>query len=151
MPRPLRYALIGLGAVAFLAASAAIARMLGASAAEREAAIEVVKAQSRGDAEQVIALIAGCRARRRCREGAAANASRLRSPNELRVLRLDGPPALAPGPRTGTARVVWRAGDALPVVQCVALRRHGDVLRGFGVQVLALSDPIARQGGCPGT
>jgi hypothetical protein len=150
VPRALRYALIGLGVVGFLAISAGLARVLGAAAAERDAAIEIVKAESHGDRQQVIARIEGCRADPRCRNRVAVNVARLRSAGKVRVLRLDGPPRLAVSSRVGTARIVWRAGDALPVVQCVKLRRRGDVLEGFRVQVLALSDPIPRERGCPG-
>jgi hypothetical protein len=49
--------------------------------------------------------------------------------------------------RTGTARVAWRAGKSLPVVQCVRVRRDGP-LTGATVELLALSDPIALDGGC---
>jgi hypothetical protein len=120
--RPPRYALIGLGVLAFLVVSAGIARVLGAAAAERDAAIETIRAQSRA-----------------------------RHRGEVRVLRVDGPPRLGLSSQTGTARIVWRAGEALPVVQCVRLRRQGDVLRGFRVRVLALSRPIPREAGCPGS
>jgi len=34
------------------------------------------------------------------------------------------------------------------VVQCVRVRRTGSVLEGFGVRVLALSDPIGRETSC---
>lgn len=149
MPRPLRYALIGLGALGFLVISAGVARVLGAAAAERDAAIELVKAESHGDRRQVIARIEGCRADPRCRDRVTVNVARLHSRQKVRVLRLDGPPRLAVSSRAGTARIVWRAGAALPVVQCVKLRRSGDVLEGFRVQVLALSDPIPREAGCP--
>jgi hypothetical protein len=120
--RLLRYALIGLGVLAFLVVTAAIARVLGVAAAERDAAIETVKAQPRA-----------------------------RNRGEVRVLRVDGPPRLGLSSRTGTARIVWRAGEALPVVQCVRLRRRGDLLRGFRVEVLALSRSIPREAGCPGS
>jgi hypothetical protein len=49
--------------------------------------------------------------------------------------------------KVGTGRVAWRAGDGLPVVQCVRVRREGP-LTGGGVQLLALSDPIGLESGC---
>jgi hypothetical protein len=115
--RPLRLTLIALGVLAFLAVSAAVARLQGASGAERHAAIEIVKAH--------------------------APAGR------FSVLRFDGP-GFAFGGRAGTARVVWRVDERLPVVQCVALRRSGGLLRGFRVRAVGLSAPIPRQAPCPG-
>jgi hypothetical protein len=43
--------------------------------------------------------------------------------------------------------VAWRAGTGLPVVQCVRVRRDGP-LTGGGVELLALSDPIALDASC---
>jgi hypothetical protein len=43
---------------------------------------------------------------------------------------------------------VWKAGDRLPVVQCVRVRREGDPLSGYDVRILALGAPIAREGDC---
>lgn len=140
--------MIAAGVAAFLVISAGLARVLGAAGAERGATVEIVKAQARGDREAVIARIEGCRANARCRARIGAVVARLHGDAPVRVLRLDGPPGLALRARAATARIAWRAGDALPVVQCVRLRRSGDVLRGFEVRVLALGDPIEREGSC---
>jgi len=147
--RALRYALVGLGALSFLVVSAALARVLGAANAERDAAVEIVKDQSHGDSGAVIAAIRGCRSDPVCRERMIAQVARLRSPGKVRVLRLDGPSHFALAARTGTARIAWRAGDAIPVVQCVTLRRAGDLRHGFRVEVLGFSAPIRRDAGCP--
>jgi hypothetical protein len=48
---------------------------------------------------------------------------------------------------TGTGRVAWRAGKSLPVVQCVQVRRDGP-LTGGGVELLAMSKPIAGEASC---
>jgi hypothetical protein len=50
--------------------------------------------------------------------------------------------------RVGTARVAWRIGARLPVVQCVRALREGP-LSGGGVELLSISDPIGRQASCP--
>lgn len=133
--------------LAFLAVSGALARLLAASGAERAAVIEVVSAQAAGEDDQVVSLIAGCRADAGCRRRVAQNVERLRSPEEVRVLRVDWPPRLAAGARKGTARVAWRAGG-LPVVQCVEVGRRGNLLAGFRVEVLRVSDPRPREAGC---
>ena len=48
---------------------------------------------------------------------------------------------------TGTGRVAWRAGSALPVVQCVRVRRDGP-LTGGDVELLSLSAPIGGEASC---
>ncbi|MDQ5834245.1 MAG: hypothetical protein M3550_14500, partial [Actinomycetota bacterium] len=49
--------------------------------------------------------------------------------------------------RAGTGRVAWRAGRSLPVVQCVNALREGP-LTGGGVELLAISKPIALDASC---
>ena len=135
--------------VVFVVVSAGLARVLAAASAERHAVVEIVKAQAGGDSPAVVARIEGCSARPGCRRMVMANVVRVRANGEVRVLRLDPPAALAVDTRVGTARIAWRAGNELPVVQCVTLRRRGDVLHGFRVAVLALSPPIGRERSCP--
>ena len=149
MSRGLRYALVGCALVAFAVVSAGLARVLAAASAERHAVVEIVKAQAGGDGPAVVARIEGCAGRPACRSAVMANVARLHAPGEVRVLRLDPPPALAVATRVATARIAWRAGTELPVVQCVTLRRRGDVVRGFRVAILAFGPPIGRERSCP--
>jgi hypothetical protein len=74
--------------------------------------------------------------------------ARLRRPGTVEILRYDPSVQLALTRRTGTGRVAWRAGAALPVVQCVRVRREGP-LTGGDAELLSLSDPVGRRGGCP--
>jgi hypothetical protein len=69
--------------------------------------------------------------------------------HRARILRVDGVGALAPAGRTETARIAWRAGARLPVVQCVRVRRTGDPLAGYRIAVVRVSRPIAREADCP--
>jgi hypothetical protein len=66
----------------------------------------------------------------------------------VEILRYDPSVQATLTRRTGTGRVVWRAGDGRPVVQCARVRRDGP-LTGGGAQLLALSDPIAGESSCP--
>ena len=129
----------------FAAISVGVARELGASSAERNAAIDVVRDQVRGDARAVVRRIAGCRREAACAARIRAQVASLRTTAPLRVVRYDGL-----GGRSGVARIVWKAGARLPTVQCVRLRRVGDVASGYRIDVLDLSAPIARQASCPG-
>jgi hypothetical protein len=134
----------------FAAISVGVARELGASSAERNAAIDVVKDQARGDAAGVVRRIAGCRADASCAGRIRAQVSRLHTTAPLRVVRYDGLGGLSLGGRSGVARIVWKAGTRLPTVQCVRLRRSGDVVTGYRIHVLDLSAPIGREASCPG-
>jgi len=148
VPRPLRFVLAASAVAAFVVLSALTARVLTPAGRERDAVVALVRAQARGDTARVIGSVAGCRARPACTRRLRGTVARLRRPGEVSVLRYDGPARLALRARSGTARIVWRGGDGLPVVQCVRVRRTGSVLEGFGVRVLALSDPIGRETSC---
>jgi hypothetical protein len=138
-----------LAVVAFLAISAGVARELGASSAERNAAVEAVKDQARGDAAALARRIDGCARRPACVARVRALATSLRTPGIVRIVRYDGLSGLSLGGRSGVARIVWKAGRRLPTVQCVRLRRVGDVVKGYRVHVLDLSPEIGRQAACP--
>ena len=127
-----------------------MARQLGASSAERNAAIAVVKAQERGDAAAVVRRIRGCRASSVCTARIQAQVQRLRSPGRVSVVRYDGLHGLSLSGRSGAARIVWKTPSTLPTVQCVRMHRAGDVASGYRIQVLGLSAPIARESDCPG-
>ena len=60
----------------------------------------------------------------------------------------DGHTAHALSSKSGPTRVVWRAGDGLPTVQCVQVRRTGNVLAGMDVTLTGLSAPIEREASC---
>ena len=61
-----------------------------------------------------------------------------RRPGEVEILTYAPSTRLSLTRRTGSARVAWRAGESLPVVQCVRVRRDGP-LTGGGVELLAIS------------
>jgi hypothetical protein len=149
MRRPLRILLLALGVLAFLAISAALARVLSANGAERSAIRALIAAQARGDAAGVIARIDGCAARPACRALAQRNAAGLRSPGHMQIVRLDASTSFSFGGTEGVARVVWTAPSRTTIVQCVRVRRGGDVLRGLSIELRALSAPIGHQSACP--
>jgi len=73
---------------------------------------------------------------------------KLESRGRVRILRLDGVSSFVLGDRTETARVAWKAGTRLPVVQCIRVRRTGDPVSGYRVRILTVSAPIYREAGC---
>lgn len=144
-----RILMLGVLALAFVAVSVGLARVLSANGAERTAITELLEAQVRGDADEMVARIDGCASRPRCRATAGTNAARLRTPGDLQIVRLDPSTSFSLGGSDGVARVVWRTSRRTTVVQCVRVHRAGDVLRGLRIELRALSRPIRRTSSCP--
>ena len=150
MSRPARIALVTLAVVAFGGVSVLVGRLLGASTTARDDVIELIKLQAHGDAAGVARRIDGCRADPDCTERISAQVARLRTAGRVRIVRVDDVANLSLGSHTDTARVVWKAGARLPTVQCVRVRRAGNPVAGYDVDVLSLSAPIGRETSCPG-
>jgi hypothetical protein len=67
----------------------------------------------------------------------------------VQVVNYNASAGFSIGSTTGVARVAWIAGGSLPIVQCVEVRRAGNVLTGQAVQLLALSARINGGANCP--
>jgi hypothetical protein len=132
----------------FLGISALLARGLSATNTERADVLAVLHAQARGDANAVLALLPACRAEPACALQTRERVARSRVTGAIQILRYDPSARIALTNGIGTARVAWRAGTQLPVVQCVRVQREGP-LSGASVELLSISAPIARDGSCP--
>jgi hypothetical protein len=133
----------------FLGISLLLARGLSASGTERGAVLELVRAQARGDAGAVLARLPACGREPACADATRARVAELRQPGAVQILNYRPSVTLALTRRNGTGRVAWRAGTALPVVQCVRVTRDGP-LTGGDVELLSLSAPIGGEESCPG-
>ncbi len=149
MRRRTRILLIVLLAVVFLVVSALLARALSVDGAERAAIVSLLAAEARGDAAGMIARLHGCAADPACRARVAVDAAYLRRPGKVLILELNPSAGFSLGSTTGTARVAWRAGGALPIVQCVRVRRAGSILSGLRIELLRLSVRIRTDSDCP--
>jgi hypothetical protein len=147
--RPLRISLVALGVVLFLVISALLTRALSVGDAEQAAITSLVQAEARGDAGTMIAEIKGCGGSRACRRRVTQDAATLARPGPVKVLDLNQSAGFSLVSTVGTARVAWRAGGALPVVQCVRVRRAGNVLSGLRVELLEISLRIKTSADCP--
>ena len=145
--RPAVLIVVAFGVFVFLGISFLLARGLTGSSAERGKVLDVLEAQAEGDAEAVLAQLPACRADPACRQVTRARVARLKRPGKVQILNYEPSTRLSLTRRVGTGRVAWRAGESLPVVQCVRVRREGP-LTGGGVQLLALSDPIGLESAC---
>jgi hypothetical protein len=144
--RTRRRVALGAAVLAFLLVSAILARWLSAEGAERAKVERLLDAQARGDTGAMAREIDGCDAG--CRNDLQVLAAELRGPGEVEVVRYDSGTSHSLGSATEPTRVVWRRGDGLPTVQCVDVRRKGNVLTGPRVTLLALSRPIGRESSC---
>jgi hypothetical protein len=141
--------LIGLGFAlfVFLGVSGLLARALTGAGTERSRVLDVLEAQARGDADAMLAEMPACRAEPACAQLARDRAAELARPGTVEILQYTPSVRVALTERIGTGRVAWRAGDSLPVVQCVRARRTGP-LAGAGAEVMSLSAPIGGEDSC---
>lgn len=135
------------GLFVFLGLSFLLARGLTGSGAERAEVLELVRAEARGDAGAVLARLPACRREPACAQATRDRVAELRREGRVQILTYTPSTRLALTRKAGTGRVAWRAGEGLPVVQCVRVRRDGP-LTGGEVELLSISAPIASDGGC---
>lgn len=139
---------IGFGIVGFLVASFLLARGLSAASVERARVADVIRAQSRGDSEQVLAALSACRREPACVSLTRARTKTLAREGRLEILAYEPSVRITPTVHTGTGRVAWRVGPDRPVVQCVGVRRSG-MLAAPEIELLSLSDSIPSDASCP--
>lgn len=148
MPRR-RLAAVALAAVAFVAVAVVLGRWLSTENRERDAVLELLRDQARGDAPAMLRRLPGCARDARCRAVVADDARRLRRSGSVKILRYDSGTRYALSSATGATRVVWAVLDrGLPEVQCVVVRREGSVLTGHSITLRRLSRPIGRESSC---
>ena len=104
----------------------------------------------RGDADGMLRRLAAC-GDPACSAVVRANARRLRRDAELKVALYQSQTAHALRSRTKFTRVVWfpSGREAETTVQCVLVRREGNVFAGMTVSLLRVTAPIGRESSCP--
>ena len=141
--------LVALGVLVFLVISALLARAFSANGAEQTAITNLVKAEAAGNEAGMVARIDGCVQSASCRARVSHDATALKRPGSVSIINLQPSTSFSLAGMTGTARVAWRAGSSLPIVQCVRVRRSGDVISGLHVHLLELSARIKSTRQCP--
>jgi hypothetical protein len=143
-------ALIVLCVVVFLLVSGLLARAFSGDSAEQSAVTALVRDEARGNAAAMIATIKGCSASPACRERARYNAAKLKHPGNVSVIDYNASTGFSLGSTLGTARVAWEiVTETKPVVQCVRVRRAGNILSGITVELLKISKRINSGADCP--
>jgi hypothetical protein len=141
--------LIGAGVIVFLVISGLLARAFSVSGAEDSAITSLLKDEARGGRSAVIADIKDCNASAACQARATAVTTTLRRPGSVSIIQIQESAGFSLGPTLGTARVAWLVGGSLPRVQCVRVRHVGNVLDGFKVELLEVSERIPSTHSCP--
>jgi hypothetical protein len=77
------------------------------------------------------------------------NITQLRHPGTISILELNPSAGFSLGATTGIARVAWEAGSSLPRVQCIRVRRAGNAITGFRIELLDVSPKIESDSDCP--
>lgn len=125
----------------FLAVSGFLGRVLSVEGQEREAILDLLRAQARGDTAAVLGRLEACDDA--CQAAVRSSVPRLAGPGEVKLVRLDSGTSYALGSATGTARVVWvRGEEGRPVVQCFEVRRKGSVLADRSTSLLRVGAPL---------
>jgi hypothetical protein len=140
--------LILLGVLAFFAVSGELARFFSVENIERDDELALIEAQAKGDVNGVVEKLAGCRASPACVATERVNASRLRRAGQIKILSVKATNAGSLTGETGTTRLAWTVLGKPPVVQCVKVRRSGNILEGITVTLVSLSAPIPNEGVC---
>jgi hypothetical protein len=143
-----RIGLLAAAAAAFVVLSLVIARALTLGNAERDAVYRLVRAEAAGDQATVLSRVRGCVGDAACIGRVRRTIARVQHPGTAKLLRFDGPGGIALTGRSGPARVAWKVGTALPVVQCVRLRTTGDPVGGYTVRITGVDEPTALDEPC---
>lgn len=143
-----RLLLLAAAAIAFLAVCVVIARWLSLESVERNAITELLEAQARGDPAAMLRQLDRC-GDPACAALVRRNAARLRGEGELRIPLLQSGTAHVVSAKTAYTRVVWFTPGRLTTVQCVLVRRGGNVISGLTVSLLRVTAPIGRESSCP--
>ena len=138
---------VAFGLFVFLGISFLLARALTGEGAERSKVLDVLRAEARGDAGAVLEQLPACAREPACAQVTRERVPRLRRPGKVEILNYRPSVRVTMTRRSGTGRVAWRAGESLPVVQCVKARREGP-LTGGGVELLSISNAIGLEASC---
>ena len=150
MRRSRLIALIIACVVAFLVVSALLARAFSADSAEQSAVTALLRDEARGDAAAMVDAIRGCSTSSACQTRAAQDAAVLKRPGQVSILEYTQSTGFSLGSTLGTARVAWEVIDETkPIVQCIRVRRAGNVLSGITVELLQISVRIHTDADCP--
>jgi hypothetical protein len=140
--------LIALGVVLFLAISGVLARFFSTENIERDDILAVLRAEAVGNERGMLLQLSGCTAKPKCVAVVKANAASLHRTGSVKLLTLTSSTNHSLGGSTGPTRVAWTVIGHLPTVQCVTIKRSGNILTGISVALLSIGAPISNEADC---
>jgi hypothetical protein len=148
--RAVRMALIAAGALLFLAISGVLARYFSVENVERDHEWALMQAEARGDVRGMLAELSGCGTSPSCVALVRADAAALRRPGAVEILSTQSSTDHSLGGSLGETRVAWKVEGRYPVVQCVLVRRSGNILTGISVSLLRIGPRVGSTSDCLG-
>ncbi len=140
---------IGAGILLFLLITALLTHIFSVDSAERSAITSLIQAEAKGDGNAMLARMHDCKRDIACREQVAVDVARLQHGGSVSILMINTSAGFSLTSTTGAARVAWNIAGGLPQVQCVKVRRAGNVVSGFTVQLLAITKKLPGDAECP--
>ena len=138
---PRRAILVVVGVIVFLGISGELARWLSLENTERDDILAVLRA--RGARQRARDARPAAPVQLRLPADVRYDARALKRPGQVLILADESQTAYALTSSEGWTRVAWKAGTALPVVQCFKVLRKGNAISGLTVTLLRVgaSDP----------
>lgn len=143
---PRRAILVVVGVIVFLGISGELARWLSLENTERDDVLAVLRVQAAGNERAMRAQLHQCIYG--CPADVRYDARALKRPGQVLILAYDSQTAYSLTTSEGWTRVAWKAGTALPVVQCFKVLRKGNAISGLTVTLLRVSRPIPDTSDC---
>jgi hypothetical protein len=136
------------GVVLFLAISGILARFFSAENVELDHEVALLRAEARGDVQGMLAQLPDCRASTTCLATVRADATSLRRPGVVEILSTQSTTNHSLTSSIGETRMAWKVSGRYPVVQCVRVRRSGNVLTGISIALLHVGPRIGSTADC---
>jgi hypothetical protein len=134
--------------VLFLAISAVLARYFSSENVERDREWALMQAEAAGNWRAMLHQLSGCGASVSCTATVRADAASLRRPGSVEILSTQSTTDHSLTSSVGETRVAWKVSGRYPVVQCVKVRRSGNVLTGISISLLSVGPRIGSTADC---
>jgi hypothetical protein len=144
-------ALVVAGVIVFLLVTTVLARVLSGDPAEQSAVTALIQDEARGSASAMLGAMDGCSSDAACRARVMADAVNLKRPGSVSILQYQQSTGFSLTTTNGIGRVAWEVIDhTKPIVQCVQVRRAGNVISGIHVELRDITT-IKSGANCPKT
>jgi len=148
--RRTRVALIAAGTLLFVAISGILARYFSTENVERNHEWALMQAEAAGNWRAMLYQLEGCAKSASCSATVRADAASLRRRGTVEILSTQSTANHSLTGSLGETRVAWKVSGRYPVVQCVLVRRSGNILTGISISLLRVGPRIGSTADCSG-